>query len=111
MVVRARRLDDPLENSVLKLLTRKAPTKWGHTLGELQSAIPRYAQRLRNRTAAILLGPAEVSPDRRKLPATGGVRHFLRSAPKLNGKAPGTASVTIASWLSLPPEVHDLRDR
>ena len=99
------------ENSVLKLLTRKAPTKWGHILGELQSSIHLYTQRLRNRTAAILLRPAEVSPDRRKASRAGGVRHFLRSTPKLTGKTPGTASVTIASWLSLSPEVHDLRDR
>jgi hypothetical protein len=54
------------ENPVLMLVTRKAPPKWGHILGELQSAIHLYTQRLRNRAVAILLRPAEVSPDRRK---------------------------------------------
>jgi hypothetical protein len=71
------------ENSVLKLLTRKAPTKWGHILGELQSAIHLYTQRLRHRTAAILLRPAEVSPDRRK--ASRDRRRA--SFPTLNPKA------------------------
>lgn len=89
MVVRARRLDDPLENSVLKVLTRKASTKWGHTLGELQSAIPRYAQRLRNRTAAILLGPAEVSPDRRKAPRDRRGASFPTLNPYAQWKGPG----------------------
>jgi hypothetical protein len=112
MVVRARRLDDRIRELCAEAVDEKNSPKVGahpRRIAIGHSSVHAEAQKPHSGKSS--LGPLRFRQTGERLPATEGVRHFLRSTPKLNGKAPGTASVTIASWLSLSPEVHDLRDR
>ena|ERR1700732_1636887 len=112
MVVRARRLDDRIRELCAEAVDAKSSPKFGGA-SSANCNRPFICTRRGSEPAQrqFSSGPLRFRQTGERLPATEGVRHFLRSTPKLNGKAPGTASVTIASWLSLSPEVHDLRDR
>jgi hypothetical protein len=63
---RARRLDDRIRELCAEAVAAKSSHKAREILGELQSALRQYTQRLRGRTAAMMTG-RPLPPERRKI--------------------------------------------